>query len=147
MKTLFATLALCAALVASTATSAHDNDAACLAPGAQVIDAGSFSFTPTQLTQFETLHSGGGGMCTPTSCGIVDDHWAIATLMIANYCQDKSPGSTPQVISPSVYNDVQYHHSGYSFSGRGAQNLVGRCVYCKLPSDTPIKLSAVAGGH
>ncbi|MGO4776477.1 hypothetical protein AB4084_13395, partial [Lysobacter sp. 2RAB21] len=45
MKTLFATLALCAALVASTATSAHDNDAACLAPGAQVIDAGSFSFT------------------------------------------------------------------------------------------------------
>lgn len=141
MKTFFATLAFSAALVASSATSAHDNDAACLAPGAVIIDAGSFSFTPAQLTQYASAHGGGvggGGMCTPTSCGIVDDHWAIASSMIANYCQNTYPGSVPQVISPTVYNDVLNHHTGYTFSGRGAQNLTGRCVICKAPGQTPV---------
>lgn len=156
MKIWITTLTFAAALLGSGASLAHDNDAACLAPGAQIVNAGSFTFTPAQLTQFQQQQQGGhvgspggvgipgGGVCTPTSCGIVDDHWSTASLMIARYCAENAPGSVPQVLSPTVFNDPTYHHTGYSFDGRGAQSLVGRCVYCRAPG-TPVKTAIKAG--
>lgn len=148
MRTTLKAFILAAALLSTTAI-AHDTDGACAQEGARMTVVGSFNFSSQDLLDFQQRELGGGtrlppgGMCTPSSCGIVDDHWAVATRRAFQYCEQIAPGSIAQVTSPATYNDTLLHHSAYSF-GPNTPNLQGLCVRCQVPSSTPIKLTRAA---
>ncbi|MGO1001716.1 hypothetical protein [Lysobacter sp. CA196] len=150
MRTTLKAFILAVALLGTTAI-AHDTDGACAQEGARMTIVGSFNFGSQELLEFQQRElSGGirlppGGMCTPSSCGIVDDHWAVATRRAFQYCEQIAPGSIAQVSSPATYNDALLHHSAYSF-GPNTPNLQGLCVRCQVLSSTPIKLTTATNG-
>jgi len=141
MRTTLKSLVLAAALVCGSA-NAHNTDGTCSVEGAQMVVVGSFRFTSRDLMAYAEQSQAGGDVCTPKSCGIVDDHWSVATKRSFDYCEQIAPGSVALVTSPASYNDPQLHHTAYSF-GPGTPDLQGVCMMCRLPSpSSPIKLPA-----
>jgi hypothetical protein len=137
MRNHFRHCLLAAALAVSAPALAHDTDGACALEGAQMVAVGSFDFSAEDLAAFALSQQSGGGkpvpgggdMCTPTSCGIVDDHWSMATKRAFQYCESQWPGSVAQVTAPASYTNELLHHSLYSFAP-GTPNLQGLCVRC-----------------
>ena len=141
MRTTLKSLVLAAASVCGSAT-AHNTDGTCGVEGAQMVVVGSFKFSSRELMAYAAQNQGGGDVCTPKSCGIVDDHWSVATKRAFDYCDQIAPGSVAQVTSPASYNDPLLHHTAYTF-GPGEPDLQGVCVICKQPPrNAPIKLPA-----
>lgn len=141
MRTTLKTLVLAAALVCGSAT-AHNTDGTCGVEGAQMVVVATFSFDSRDLMAYAAQSQAGGGVCTPKSCGIVDDHWSVATKRAFDYCEQIAPGSVAYVTSPGTYLDPLLHHTDYSF-GPGLPPLEGACMRCKLPPrSAPIKLPA-----
>lgn len=134
MRTTLKTLILAASLVCGSAY-AHDTDLAC----AKWETVATFDFSSGELMAFAQRTQASGGVCMPKSCGIVDDHWSVATLYAFNYCERIAPGSEAKVTAPGAYNDPLLHHTDYHF-GPGTPNLKGECRRCVVPRSGPIKL-------
>lgn len=141
MRTTLKSLILAASLVCGSAY-AHDTDSSC----AKWEILGTFSFTSNELMAFAQRTQANGGVCTPKSCGIVDDHWSVATLYAFNYCERFGPGAEAKVNSPATYNDALLHHTDYSF-GPGTPGLQGVCRRCLVPRKEPIKAPANRQGR
>ena len=141
MRTTLKSLVLAASLVCGSAV-AHNTDGACAVEGAQMVTIGTFKFSSRELMAYAEQSQAGGGMCTPKSCGIVDDHWSVATKRAFDYCESIAPGSVAYVTAPTTYIDPVLHHTAYTF-GPNEPDLEGVCLICKLPPrSAPIKVPA-----
>lgn len=82
----------------------------------------------TELVLNLPLHSLNGPVCTPTSCGVVDDAWGRAAHMASDYCAGLPPAGSaiPRINAPSTFLEPVLHHVDYQSS----QGLSGDCVQC-----------------
>jgi hypothetical protein len=78
------------------------------------------------------LNSLNGPVCTPTSCGVVDDAWGRAAHMAQDYCAGQPPVGSAQakVTAPPSFLAPVTHHVDYTSN----QGVVGDCVQCTVPS-------------
>ncbi|MGO1073027.1 hypothetical protein [Lysobacter sp. CA199] len=141
-----------AAALTTGGAFAHQTNPQCDADGVQVRKIANFAFTSKQAADFhaelERRPPGSGGSCPAgggtKSCGQVDDHWDVVTLMSGEYCAkvDPRPSARALRVAPvaMALGPASYlredHHQKYTYRSAEPTDVVlwGVCVICEVPA-------------